>query len=78
MLTENHLEMGNVKAKIVIHIQSLLLSEFKKNNEADNVFSGCTLLFLIMYVVKREETPGSGPQVYWRYGSDPLTSLSFP
>lgn len=33
MLTENHLEMGKMKAEIVIHIQSPIPSEFKKRGK---------------------------------------------
>lgn len=62
MLTENHLEMGNMKAKIVITYKALFPLNFKKR-EGEDVVSGCTLVFVIVCVVERKKMPGSEPQV---------------
>jgi len=73
VLTENHLEMGNMKAKIVIHTQSPLPSEFKNTTRGKGrMFSLGVHCYAWLCVYWREETPGSEPQVYWWYRSDPL------
>lgn len=61
MLTENHLEMGEYEGKNGYpHTKALFPLNLNKR-EGENIFSGCTLLLLIIYSEERGNARDRAP-----------------